>query len=103
MKRVYTDSDPLIVGHLEQVLTSRGIVCIVRNRHLMGGAGELPPTEVWPQLWVENDEDAPVARRLIDEVLANQDQAGPDWTCPDCGERIEGQFAECWNCGHAAP
>lgn len=27
----------------------------------------------------------------------------PPWTCPDCGERIEGQFRACWNCaGDAA-
>ena len=28
-------------------------------------------------------------------------RAFPDpqpWTCPTCGETIEGQFAECWNC-----
>ena len=21
------------------------------------------------------------------------------WTCPGCGEEVEGQFAQCWNCG----
>jgi predicted amidophosphoribosyltransferase len=26
-----------------------------------------------------------------------------DWTCPGCGETIEGQFTECWSCGHEAP
>ena len=25
------------------------------------------------------------------------------WTCPDCGERIEPQFTECWNCGASKP
>jgi hypothetical protein len=28
--------------------------------------------------------------------------AGP-WSCPGCGETLEGQFTECWNCGAARP
>ncbi|MCS4503496.1 hypothetical protein KBTX_03511 [wastewater metagenome] len=103
MQRVYTDSDPLIVGHLAEVLRGRGIVCMVRNYYLGGGVGDLPPTEVWPQLWVERDEDEAVARRLIDEVLSNHDSDGPAWVCPGCGERVEGQFAACWRCGSPAP
>ena len=22
-----------------------------------------------------------------------------DWTCPTCGEFVEKEFGECWNCG----
>jgi len=25
---------------------------------------------------------------------------GPDWTCPKCGEKIDGVFDACWKCGH---
>ncbi len=99
MKRVYTDSDPLMVGHLEQVLEERGVHCTVRNRLLAGGIGELPPNEVWPELWVLRDDDEPLATRIISETLAPQAEPGPDWTCRRCGERIEGQFSACWNCG----
>ncbi|MGD8430515.1 MAG: DUF2007 domain-containing protein [Ectothiorhodospiraceae bacterium] len=99
MKRVYTSADPLIVGHLENVLKRQGIACFVRNRYLAGGVGELPPTEVWPQLWVEEDRDEAAARRLIGEVMGEVGEPGPPWRCPRCGESIEGQFAECWNCG----
>lgn len=103
MKRVYTAHDPLIVGHLEAVLQERGIVCIVRNRFLGGGAGELPPNETWPQLWVEDDADEAIALQLIEEVLGAGDDPGPEWTCPGCGEVLEGQFAACWRCGEPAP
>ena len=27
----------------------------------------------------------------------------PPWTCPKCGEAIEPQFTECWNCGASKP
>lgn len=99
MKRVHVSSDPLMVGHLEAVLRERGIGCFVRNRYLAGGAGELPPNDLWPELWVEDDEDEAIARRLLDEVLGAASEPGPNWTCPRCGERIEGQFAACWRCG----
>lgn len=102
MKRVYTSSDFLIVGHLAEVLKRRHINCLVRNLYLAGGAGELPPTAIWPELWVA-DEDYELARRLIDEVLGTTGLPGPAWVCTGCGERIEGQFAACWNCATPAP
>jgi len=103
VKRIYTSHDALIVGHLEQVLKDRGIVCFVKNGILRGGVGELPPTEAWPQLFVESNDDEAVALRIVDEVLGAAAAPGPDWTCPGCNERIEGQFAECWQCGASTP
>ncbi|MDN5869235.1 MAG: DUF2007 domain-containing protein [Nitrococcus sp.] len=102
MKRVYTSSDLLIVGHLAEVLKRRNINRLVRNLYLTGGAGELPPTAIWPELWVD-DEDYELARRLIDEVLGNNAATPPAWVCSGCGERIEGQFAACWKCAAPAP
>lgn len=102
MKRIYTSSDLLIVGHLAEVLRSRHINHFVRNLYLAGGAGELPPTAIWPELWVA-DEDYELARRLIDEVLGITGLPSPAWVCAGCGELIEGQFAACWNCAAPAP
>ena len=101
MKRVYGSHDRLLVGFLHELLTSRGIDCVVRNDFLGGGAGELPPNECWPELWVVDDGDWPQARRLVDEQLAQAE--APPWRCPGCGETIEGQFARCWHCGREAP
>lgn len=102
MQRVYTASDLLIVGHLAEILKRRNINHVVRNFYLTGGAGELPPTAIWPELWVD-DEDYELARRLIGEVLGTTGLPAPAWVCPGCGERIEGQFAACWNCATPAP
>ncbi len=98
LERVHIVSDPLIAGHIEAVLSSRGIHCFIRNRHLVGGAGEIPPLEAWPEVWVDR-EDAEIARRMIDEVTSPHSPVPPGWICSQCGERIEGQFAECWRCG----
>lgn len=102
MERVYTAQDIIIVGHLEEVLQAHRIGCVVKNRFLIGGAGELPPTDVWPEIWVD-EANAERAREIIAGVLAEGEAPGPDWTCPRCGEVVEGQFAECWNCQADAP
>jgi hypothetical protein len=102
LTRVYTVADPLIAGHLESILAERGINALVRNRFLTGGVGELPPLEVWPEIWVDRD-DADIAKTIIYEVIEPEGPPPPSWQCPDCGEQIEGQFAECWHCGASAP
>jgi len=61
--------------------------------------GEIPFLEAWPELWVaELDFDR--AQELIETAVHGEGLAEPLWTCPSCGEEVEGQFTECWNCGH---
>jgi len=45
--------------------------------------------------------EAERARTLIQGLEAAD--AGPDWTCPGCGERIDGRFEACWQCGARRP
>jgi len=97
MIKVYVTADPLMIGYLSSILTAHGIESFIKNEHLPGAAGELPPTEVWPELWVMEDNDAGAARRIIEEVLSEKINAD-GWQCPHCGEHIEGQFNECWRC-----
>lgn len=102
MKRVFVSVDFLLVGHLQTVLEQHRIGTLVKNAYLSGGAGELPPTECWPELWVREDEDLARAKEVIRGVL-EADLDGAAWTCPGCGETIEPQFAACWRCGAVAP
>ena len=43
------------------------------------------------------------AKQLLAELNLNDDDAGKsaktEWKCPNCGEILEGQFTECWQCG----
>jgi len=102
MQRLYRCHDLPLAGHLQQVLEQHGFVCFVKNAYLAGGAGELPPTEVWPELWIADDADRERALQILQGVLA-EDVAGEPWRCPRCGEWSEPQFAECWQCGGPAP
>ena len=104
MKRVYSAHSPLLVGHMRNVLETEGIRCVTRNMGLVGGAGELPPTAVWPELWVEREIDYERAERVVQEALeAPTTAAGDTWRCRGCGEELEPQFEQCWNCGGEKP
>ncbi|GAM61640.1 hypothetical protein JCM19232_5941 [Vibrio ishigakensis] len=41
------------------------------------------------------------AEAIIKAYMEADEQA--DWTCSECGEVNEGQFALCWNCGASSP
>lgn len=98
MKVVYSSPILALVSHFRALLESEGIACRIRNEYLSGAAGELPPVECWPELCVEPAfEDR--ARRLIAAAQRQTAPDWPEWTCAGCGERIEGQFTDCWNCG----
>jgi hypothetical protein len=53
-----------------------------------------------PSIWVP-EEDRARARELIERALKETPAPDDDWICAGCGEAIEGQFTECWQCGAA--
>jgi len=99
MQRIYSAKDPLMIGHLKNVLATFGIKCVARKLDLISAAGELPPIECWPELWVIEDDKANRAKSILKKTLAPLASVKKSWTCAGCGEKIEGQFSECWNCG----
>ena len=101
MKKIYSAKDPLMVAHLKNVLTIFGVPCITRNLDLSSAAGELPPIECWPELWITNDEKFDRAKSIIRKTLAPLESVKKPWRCAGCGEELEGQFTECWNCGRS--
>lgn len=105
MRLVFENIDFTIVGHMHSLLESEGIPCEIRNAGAAGLAGEIPHTQVYPELWVLDKLDKPRAREII-RIYRDKDAAAPkspDWTCPKCGETVDGIYAECWNCGTAVP
>lgn len=100
MKTVYSASNISLVSIFQNILEGHGIRCWLKNEFLVAGTGELPPIECWPQLCVDN-EDFEAANRIVEEALSEKDETA--WKCDSCGEDIEGQFTECWNCGKSQP
>lgn len=95
--RAFAHSNALLVSHVHNVLTAAGIPAELRNMTLGGGAGELPLGECEPEVWVAPHNLAR-AEALIRQALEGTSDC-PAWTCPGCGERLEGAFDTCWNCG----
>jgi hypothetical protein len=103
MRKVHTAESAIEIAHLRNLLECEGIACVVRNDRLSGVIGEIPFVECWPELWVCEPGQELRARGLI-EMARKSWSTGEAWICPRCGERIEPQFSECWNCsGPAEP
>lgn len=99
MERIHTGEDPIFMGYLKSLLEAEGIACNVRNELLLGGSGELPPNECWPELWVLDDADADAARAIVEQVLQQPPADAAPWRCEHCSEPCEPQFNACWRCG----
>ncbi|MCH6257572.1 DUF2007 domain-containing protein [Puniceicoccaceae bacterium K14] len=102
MKQVYTHMDFTHVGHFQSVLEGEGIQTTVRNKNASGVMGEIPFTEVWPELWVLNDSDEEKAQTIIKEFNSSSKSRTAAWTCPKCDSEVDEGFSECWNCGNPA-
>ena len=103
MKKVYSSDSYFLVGHLRQLLENHHIKCIAKNEFLLGGVGQLPPTECWPELWIAEDFQYDKAKELVEGFLAGSAESDTEWRCPECGERLEAQFTVCWSCGGERP
>lgn len=102
MQKVYTCDNIMFAGLVKGQLEANGIHCLLKNESLAGGIGELPPIECWPEVWITDDTDLPEARRIIDSMQRDLATVNKPWRC-QCGEIIEGQFTQCWNCGSELP
>lgn len=94
--RVFAHSNGLLVSHVHNVIAAAGMPVELRNMSLAGGAGELPLGECEPEIWVARHNHERAKALIRDALEGKQDQ--PDWTCPGCGERLEGVFVACWRC-----
>lgn len=95
--RVFVAANPLLVSHIANLLEAADIRVERRNLTLAGGAGELPPGECEPEVWV-----APHNRCRAEALIQRSqkgDRQGPSWCCPGCGETLDDVFDACWRCG----
>jgi hypothetical protein len=55
-------------------------------------------------VWVTDDAHYEAANDLLVAFMSGSYArlySGERWTCSRCGEKLEGQFTACWNCGAA--
>lgn len=99
MRRIAQAPNAAIAALWADMLREAGIAASVQRQYLSGVAGEIPPDQCLPEVWITHDEQEAQARLLL-EQLRNLPQRR--WQCA-CGELVEGGFESCWNCGLAMP
>ena len=82
-----------------QMLRDDGIGASVQREFLGAAAGQLPPDQCLPEIWIEDDAQWELAERLL-HALRHRPQRR--WQC-SCGELVEGGFEQCWHCGAMMP
>ncbi len=85
--------------HWVNLLTVAGIPCELHNRYLNGALGEIPADQCAPELWLVDERDEALARKIIAAAISGPPAGGTPWRCTRCGETLEAQFTECWQCG----
>lgn len=80
-------------------LQQAGFSASVQRYYLGSVAGELPPDQCEPEVWLMHADEEPRARELLDSL---QNRPQRRWLC-ECGELVEGGFEQCWNCGADMP
>jgi hypothetical protein len=104
MKQLHAARHAVEAHLIRGFLMSHGIAAEVRGEYLTSGWGELP-TDVC-SVWIADEAQFAHADELLKAFLSGslaREYGGLGWTCPGCGEKLEGQFTECWRCGHARP
>lgn len=100
MKRLTQAPNIALAVLWADMLSQAGLAASVQRYYAGGIAGEIPPDQALPEVWVHDDARLDEAKALL---AAFQRPAWRVWVCRGCGERIDGPFEQCWNCGSAMP
>ena len=82
------------------LLCEAGMPATVQRLYLGAAAGQLPPDQCLPEIWLLDERHVPAARELLAQLEALPQRR---WDCPACGEHVEGGFEQCWSCGAGMP
>ncbi len=100
MKRLLQAPNLALATLWSDMLSSAGIAATVQRAYASSIAGEIPPDQALPEVWVQDDAQFGAAEILL---RALRHPVSRHWACPGCHEVIEGPFEQCWNCGCAMP
>ncbi len=100
MKRLTTAPNLALATLWADLLCSAGVPTTVQRAYASSIAGEVPPDQTLPELWVQDAAQWQEAGRLLHELRNPRHR---HWACAACHEVIDGPFEQCWNCGAAMP
>ena len=100
MRRLVQAPNSALATLWADMLCQAGIEASVQRYFASGIAGEIPPDQALPEVWVHDDQ---VFERAGALLAALRHPPWRHWVCRGCGERIDGPFDSCWQCGAAMP
>ena len=86
MRRLAQAPNLAIATLWAQMLRDDGVDASVQREFLGAAAGQLPPDQCLPEIWVEDDSQFELAERLLHELRHRPQRR---WEC-SCGELVEG-------------
>ena len=102
MHQVYSHHDSSTVGLLDALLREHGIPTLLKN-WTGSNITEIPIPSLYPTIYVLDKNQVLEAKQLIEDYLKPDTGDRPEWTCPNCGEIVDGFLAECWSCQTERP
>lgn len=100
MKRLTQAPNLALASLWCDMLAQTGLEVSVQRAFAGSIAGEIPPDQALPEIWIHDDEQLERARELLTQF---QHPPWRHWLCHGCGESIDGPFDHCWHCGAAMP
>ncbi|MED5618710.1 putative signal transducing protein [Ideonella sp. BN130291] len=100
MKRLAQAPNIAIATLWADMLTQAGIAANVQRLYTSSIAGEIPPDQALPEVWVLDETQFDAAQAQLREL---QHPPWRHWVCQQCHERIDGPFDQCWQCGAMGP
>jgi hypothetical protein len=101
LKRLASAPNLAIATLWSDLLTQEGFECTEQRRFASSIAGQIPPDQALPEVWLVDETRFEAARTRLDEL--RQPMRERRWVCRQCQELVEGPFEQCWNCGAMAP
>ncbi|MEO5845229.1 MAG: DUF2007 domain-containing protein [Caldimonas sp.] len=100
MKRLTRAPNLALATLWADMLSNAGVAATVQRMYASSIAGELPPDQALPEVWISDDGELERARTLLHELSHPLHR---HWVCRACQERIDGPFEQCWKCGADMP
>lgn len=98
MKKLYVSQSLIDVESRKELLDQAEIPCTIKNQRSAMLGGEVPFVEVFPELWVLQDDDFEQAQNLLKDWEEAPPLDNTAWTCASCGENHQREFTTCWKC-----
>ncbi len=96
MKRLMQAPNLAIATLWADMLSSAGMAASVQRAYAGSIAGEIPPDQALPEIWLHDYTQHARATAWMEEL---RHLPHHHWLCSNCGESVDGPFEQCWNCG----